>query len=170
MSIGGKKKILLISFIFCCCFIAVGYFFLIHNMIIKGNIKVEEPKWEVKFKNITTEQVTGSASNYKKPELLDYVINFYAYFKEPDDSIEYEITVKNSGNLNAKLTGILLALEDPKAIKYEVIGINNGYVLKKGNEKTFRIKLTYTGEVTDNNSNNTEYKYTKLILNWNQAV
>lgn len=166
MSIRGKKKILLFSLIFCCCFIAVGYFTLMHKMYIKGNIKIEEPKWEVKFKSIETEEITGSASNYRKPILTDYIINFFAYFKEPNDSIEYEVVVKNSGNLNAELSSISILDLNDDMIKYEIIGIKEGMVLKKGKSDTFKLKLTY---VNQNTEGKVLEKSMRLILNWKQA-
>lgn len=165
MSIKSKKKILLLSLIFCCCFIAVGYFVLMHRMYIKGNIKIEEPKWEVKFKNIKTVDMEGSASNYNKPMLSDYIINFFAYFKELNDSIEYEIDVKNSGNLNAELSSISVLDLNDDLIKYEIIGIKEGTILKKGKNKKFKLKLTY---VKQNTEGKTLEKSMRLILNWKQ--
>ena len=166
LSIKGKKNILLFSLIFCCCFIAGGYFTLMHKMLVKGNIKIEEPKWEVTFDSINTSGLIGEASNYRNPMLTDYVINFFAYFKEPNDSIEYEIVVENSGNLNAQLSSISLLGIDDKMLKYEVTGIREGIVLKKGKSKSFKLKITYTGENTEDKM---VEKDMRLILNWKQA-
>ena len=165
MSIKNKKKILLLSLIFCCCFIAVGYFVLMHKMYIQGNIKIEEPKWEVKFKSIQTVDMEGSATNYNKPMLSHYVINFFAYFKEVNDSIEYEIDVKNSGNLIAELSSITILDLNDDLIKCEIVGIREGTILKKGKTKKLKLKLTY---VKQNTEGKTLEKSMRLILNWKQ--
>lgn len=170
MSILKKKNLILLALVFCCCFIAVGYFVVVQAIIVKGNIKIEESRWEVKFKNVQTKTLNGSAENYRDPVLSDYVIDVYAKFKDPKDFVEYEITVRNDGNIDAELSKILFVPNDNQILEYKVNGLNEGMVLKKGKEKKFKLKITYVGNNTNQENNNGTSEYTmKLVLNWKQA-
>lgn len=170
MSILKKKNLILLALVFCCCFIAVGYFVVVQAIIVKGNIKIEESRWKVKFKDVQTKKLNGSAENYKDPTLSDYVINVYAKFKDPKDSAEYEIIVRNDGNIDAELSKIFFTPADSQVLEYKISGLNEGMVLKKGKEKKFKLKITYVGNNTNQENNGGTSEYTmKLVLNWKQA-
>lgn len=165
MSSNKKKNLLLLILVFCCCLLSVGYFTIINAAIVEGNIKLEPAVWDVNFKSIKTLNVIGKAQNYQKPRLTPKLIEFYAEFHEVGDTIEYEIDIKNSGNLDARLDSIHFLPGYSKYLDYKWEGVYEGMKLKAGKQMTTKLKLKYDKQ---NDSMAKEIKHVKLILNWEQ--
>ena len=56
----------------------------------------------------------------------------------------YNMQVSNKGNLDARLKDIIKVTSPNKEeIKYELIGINEGDILKAGTSQNFKIKISY---------------------------
>lgn len=165
MSFNKRKKLLLILIIFLCCFIAIGYFVLIHAMVIKGNVKIEHAKWNVKFESINTEKTLGEAYNYKSPKLNSYDIEFYAGFKEIGDTITYSVTIKNAGNLDARLTNTYFIPRDNPYLECSMKGLSVGDVLKRGESKNVKVTVKYNPkkQVLD-----TKFERVTLTFDWQQ--
>lgn len=133
---------------------------------IKGTATVESTKWDVAYTNISNAITTGTTEEVTHPEMTATKVGDYeVIFKNPGDSISYEITVKNSGGFDAEVTSVNIptprcigsgdnAINDAKnvcdnlsyTLKYKNSenSVTVGDKLnKKGEEKTLILTLKY---------------------------
>ena len=101
-------------------------------------------RWKVEFSSIVEGEKTGSATSRIKPYYIGTSVYFHVDFVAPGDSIVYNVQVSNLGNLDAKLEDIVYGANSyGNAIKYEIIGIEEGEKLKAGRSKNFKVKVSY---------------------------
>lgn len=101
-------------------------------------------KWKVLFTSIAEGEKTGNAKSAMYPYYTGTYASFYATFEAPGDSMVYDVQISNLGTLNSKLSSIIYITNPYKdAIKYEVIGINEGDTLKAGEVRNIKIKISY---------------------------
>ena len=166
MSTNKRKNLLMLALVFCCCLLSAGYFSLISKSVVEGRVKFEQGTWNVKFTDIKTNKALGNAINYENPKLSNYVVSFYALFKEVGDSISYDVEVTNAGNLDAKLSNISFISRMSDSVDFEYDGIEIGNILKPGESKKFRITVSYSRETGRIEKSDSQMK---LLLNWIQA-
>ncbi|MCI9084553.1 MAG: DUF11 domain-containing protein, partial [Bacilli bacterium] len=71
----------------------------------------------------------------------------------PGDSLEYDITVTNSGTLNAVLEKITVSDTNNPAIKFTTSGLTEGDALNAGDSKVLTVKVEYDNNVTSQPDN-----------------
>lgn len=103
---GREMKILVVAaLIISIVAIGIGFAAFSETLTINGNASVQTSSWKVKFSELGTATLTGTASEVTKPTLSDTTIGTYnATFKTPGDSVSYKIKVSNTGSYNAKIT------------------------------------------------------------------
>ena len=103
---GREMKILVVAaLIISIVAIGIGFAAFSQNLTINGNASVQTSSWKVKFSDLSSAKLTGTASEVTAPTLSDTTIETYnATFKTPGDSISYKIKVSNTGSYNAKIT------------------------------------------------------------------
>lgn len=103
---GREMKILVVAaLIISIVAIGIGFAAFSQNLTINGNASVQTSSWNVKFSELGSATLTGTAAEVTKPTLSDTTIGTYnATFKTPGDSISYKIKVSNTGSYNAKIT------------------------------------------------------------------
>ena len=103
---GREMKILVVAaLIISIVAIGIGFAAFSQNLTINGNASVQTSSWKVKFSELSSATLTGTAAEVTKPTLSDTTIETYnATFKTPGDSISYKIKVSNTGSYNAKIT------------------------------------------------------------------
>lgn len=103
---GREMKILVVAaLIISIVAIGIGFAAFSETLTINGNASVQTSSWKVKFSELGTATLTGSAAEVTKPTLSDTTIETYnATFKTPGDSVSYKIKVSNTGSYNAKIT------------------------------------------------------------------
>ena len=103
---GREMKILVVAaLIISIVAIGIGFAAFSQNLTINGNASVQTSSWKVKFIELGSATLTGTAAEVTKPTLSDTTIGTYnATFKTPGDSISYKIKVSNTGSYNAKIT------------------------------------------------------------------
>lgn len=103
---GKEMKILVVAaLIISIVAIGIGFAAFSENLTINGSASVQTSTWKVKFSELGTATLTGTASEVTKPTLSDTTIETYnATFKTPGDSVSYKIKVSNTGSYNAKIT------------------------------------------------------------------
>ena len=163
-----KKDILLVFLCLCLLLIGVGYSILTQRLVIHGSTKITG-KFDVRITSIEpTQNKTKKAIN-NHCEVVNYIsASFTADLTEPSDYIEYLVTIKNFGNLDADLKSTMLTLTETDYIKFETYGdaIDNP-VLLAGEETTIKIMVKFknTNYMPDNEHN---IASTTLILNYVQ--
>ena len=135
---------------------AAGYIVLSLKL---ENLTVVQPQYSVSFVNI--KKLTSIKGGIKEPvgelkiddtgKIVDMTVVMYA----PHDEIDYEITIKNQGNMEASIMDILtspdfndstiMSLYSPVTVSVSSMA---GRVLEAGEEATFKVSIFY------NSSNN----------------
>lgn len=167
----GQKNLLIGFLIAAILMMSVGYAALASQLEIGGISKISG-NFEVKFTSITEGVPTGDASNVTAPEVTDTTATFDIEFVSPGDSMTYEIVVKNTGNLVAKLDSItgLPAETENDPIKYTVTGVSEGDVLNPDQEVTVTVKAEYDRNITSQPTDEQLSKTLSVTLNYVQSV
>ena len=122
----------------------VGYAAFSSQLKITGTSNIDST-WSVKITSITPTDIIGEAKD--KPEITDYTdttATFGTSLKLPNDSITYNIVIENQGSLDAKLDTISKTDTNNSAISFETSGVEEGDLLRAGENVTMKVKVTYT--------------------------
>ena len=144
----------------------VGYAAFSSQLKITGTSNIDST-WSVKITSITPTDIIGEAKD--KPEITDYTdttATFGTSLKLPNDSITYNIVIENQGSLDAKLDTISKTDTNNSAISFETSGVEEGDLLRAGENVTMKVKVTYTPG--DSQPTNLESNL-KVELNYSQA-
>ncbi len=156
------------------CVMAVAYAAFATTLTVNGTASIES-EWGVEITDIQCEATAASGG-----EELDEVTksfeattaHFEFKFKQPGDTGTCTVTVKNTGNLEAKVESINSTAQDGEdgsigleegAIKYEVSGISNGELLGGSNTTTLTVKATFQDTETMPEEKNLTKKLTVTI-------
>ena len=148
MSKSKKRNIIIGSLCAIVLLMAVGSAAFQTVLNIEGTSNITS-SWDIKITNVTSKNIKGTASNNGDPTWENLSATFKTNLQAPGDSIEYDITVTNNGNLNAKLDKYKLTDTNNEAIKFTQTGLTNGDVLTAGSTKTFTVKVEYLSIVSE---------------------
>ena len=125
----------------------VGYAAFSTNLEIKGTSKVTS-NWDIEITNVTEGTPTGSAENTVKPSWDKLWASMEADLYDVGDSMEYDVTIENKGNIDAKLNDILTNVEkeNNEAVIITFSGYTKGEILKAGASKQVHVKIEYNPE------------------------
>lgn len=167
----GQKKVLIGLLIAAVLMMSVGYAALASQLEIDGVSKIAG-KFRVEFTNITEGVATGLAKNTTAAKAADTTATFDIEFVVPGDSMTYEITVKNTGTLTAKLDEIvgLPSETDTDPIKYTVTGVQVGDILDPNEEVVVTVKAEYDSNVQSQPSDDQLSKDLSVTLNYVQSL
>ena len=148
---------------------AAGYIVLSLKL---ENLTVVQPQYSVSFTNI--KKVTSIKGGLKEPvgdlkiDDTGKIIDMNLLLYSPHDEIDYEITIKNQGNMDASIMDILVSpdFNDPTIMNlYSPVTINvssmAGRVLEAGEEATFKVSVFYNS--SDNPNELTTKKITSKL-------
>ena len=144
----------------------VGYAAFSSQLKITGTSNIDST-WSVKITSITPTDIVGEAKD--KSEVTSYTdttATFGTSLKLPNDSITYNIVIENQGSLDAKLDTITKTDTNNSAISFETSGVEEGDLLRAGENVTMKVKVTYTPG--DSQPTNLESNL-KVELNYSQA-
>ena len=137
---------------------------------LASNNEQSQPRgkeWYVHFSSIKLAEQTGEAKETGKPHFSDLVADFYVSFAKAGDTIVYDLTIKNDGSLDARLSDIQLPEEMINGpIIYSVSGIDYNDVLKAGETANMQVTAKYKGGVTPGEVYN---KDMNILVNFVQA-
>ncbi len=136
-----RRKKLIIGFLaIAMVFMGVGYALLSENLDVVVTTE-SNGSWDVVIESITTKTVNGNAVS-KSVSHNDLTANFLVELYTLGDYIEYEVKVKNNGNIPAQLTAITPSVPDTGG----VIGFTNDAVLNEiiapGSYKIITVKIS----------------------------
>ena len=143
-----KKKMVITTLVCFLVFIAVGYALL--TQAIKVGIEgTLNGVWDVYISDIKLKNSTGRAQEVNPAYVSNKVnANFEVDLYMPGDSVEYEVTVKNDGNIDATLRTIATnATNTNEDIRFTHT-IKQGEVLKKESETKFTFKIVFDERAT----------------------
>ena len=143
-----KKKMVITTLVCVLVFIAVGYALL--TQAIKVGVEgTLNGVWDVYISDIKLKNSTGRAQELNPAYVSNKVnANFEVDLYMPGDSVEYEVTVKNDGNIDATLRTITTnATNTNEDIRFTHT-IKQGEVLKKESETKFTFKIVFDERAT----------------------
>ena len=141
-----KNKIVIIM----CCLIfvmVIGYAAFSTNLNINGTANIAST-WKVEFTNIEEVSKSSGVTVNTAPTASGTMATFDVAFTSPGDSIEYDITIKNNGTLDAVIDSIKTTNTGSDAIKFEVSGVTEGDTLAKQATTKVKVKISYDSSVT----------------------
>ena len=120
----------------------VGYAAFQSQLKITGTSNITS-NWSVKITDIQSKVVSGTPSNISEPTHTDTTATFKTKLVLPNDTMQYDITVSNEGDIDAKLDKITVPESNNPAIGFEVTGIREGALLKAGNTALLTVIVKY---------------------------
>ncbi len=125
----------------------VGYAAFATQLNINGTTSITS-NWDIKITNITSKGIVGDATDEESQVVDDLTASFKVNLVSPGDSIMYDITVKNNGNINAELEKININKQTSSAINITYEGIEAGEILNSSDSITFTVKVEYNPNIT----------------------
>lgn len=185
-----KKTIVMITLAFAILIMTVGYAALKQELFISGTSSIDS-RWKIEIIDITESDIVGDASSKENPTYTATTANFKVSLINPTDSITYNVKIKNTGTIDAKIESLNISnVEENDAITYEAslvksdgstvqlmteniknntnIANTKDTVLEANKEQTIKVKVSfktgYIGQPTDTNNS------IKLVVNYIQKV
>ena len=143
-----KKKMVITTLVCVLVFIAVGYALL--TQAIKVGVEgTLNGVWDVYISDIKLKNSTGRAQEVNPASVSNKVnANFEVDLYMPGDSVEYEVTVKNDGNIDATLRTVTTNATNTNEDIIFTHTIKQGEVLKKESETKFTFKIVFDERAT----------------------
>ncbi len=133
---------------------AVGYAAFQSQLKITGTSNIGS-NFLVRITGIQSNVQSGSASNAIEPSYTDTTATFKTNLVSPGDSMKYDITVANEGNIDAVLNSIKVSNSNNEAITFETSGIEEGDELKASETDILTVIVTYNPSITSQPENTT---------------
>ena len=143
----------------------VGYAAFQSQLKISGTSNITS-NWSVKITDIQSKVINGTPTNAQAPTHTDTTATFSTTLTSPGDTMQYDVTVLNEGDIDAKLDKITIPESTNPAIGFEVKGIEEGSLLRSKETALLTVIVKYNN-VTEQPSNLTADL--KVTLDYSQA-
>ncbi len=143
----------------------VGYAAFSSQLRINGTSNITS-NWSVKITDIQSKVVNGTPANASDPTHTDTTATFRTTLTSPGDTMQYDVTVLNEGDIDAKLDKITVPESTNPAIGFEVSGIEEGSLLEAKQTALLTVTVKYN-DVTEQPSNLTADL--EVTLDYSQA-
>ena len=120
----------------------VGYAAFSSQLKISGTSNITS-NWSVKITNIESKVVSGAPTDAQKPSYTDTTATFKTRLTSPGDTMQYDVTVSNEGDIDAKLDKITVPESNNPAIGFEVSGIEEGSLLEAKQTAILTVTVKY---------------------------
>ena len=131
---------------------AAGYAAFRSQLTINGTSNITSD-WKVLITDIQSNVLSGAATDTKTPTHTETTATFKTNLVSPGDSMQYDITVENRGDIDAVLESIDVKTSENEAILFETSGIKRGDKLLPEESDVLTVVVTYNPEVTDQPEN-----------------
>ena len=131
---------------------AAGYAAFSSRLTINGTSNISS-EWKVLITDIQSSVLAGEATDAEEPSHTEATATFKTNLVSPGDSMQYDITVENRGDIDAVLESIDVNTSDNEAILFETTGIKRGDKLLPDESDILTVIVTYNPEITDQPSN-----------------
>jgi hypothetical protein len=147
-----KKNLFIILLFALVVVMGVGYAALSQQLAINGTANISA-SWDVKITNITTKSLVGAIVEAGYPTHSVTDASFDVNLEYPSASATFDITVENTGTIDAVLdsiTGVTEANANiPLYISYATTGISEGSSLNAGaGPQTLTVTVTWDAAET----------------------
>ena len=147
---------------------AAGYAAFRTQLNINGTSNITS-EWKVLITNIQSQIVNGTPEDEAgSPSHTNTTANFSTKLYSPGDRMQYTVTVENGGSIDAVLKTIETTDSNNNAILFEIDRIEEGEVLKAGEETSFTVDVAYNSSTTEQPENLTSDL--EVTLNYEQAT
>ena len=143
----------------------VGYAAFSSQLKISGTSNITS-NWSVKITDIQSKVVNGTPTNASEPTHTDTTATFRTTLTSPGDTMQYDVTVSNEGDIDAKLDKITVPESTNPAIGFEVKGIEEGSLLEAKQTAILTVIVKYN-DVTEQPSDLTADL--EVTLDYSQA-
>ena len=130
----------------------VGYAAFSSQLKISGTSNIAS-NFLVKITDIQSTVQSGQASDAQAPTHTDTTATFKTNLVLPGDSMKYDITVENQGNIDAVLESIEVNDGNNPAITFQTSGIENGDELQVSQSDILTVIVSYDSSVTSQPEN-----------------
>ena len=120
----------------------VGYAAFQSQLKISGTSNITS-NWSVKITDIQSKVVNGTPTNASEPTHDDTTATFRTRLTSPGDTMQYDVTVLNEGDIDAKLDKITIPESTNPAIGFEVSGIEEGSLLRSKETAILTVTVKY---------------------------
>ena len=131
---------------------AAGYAAFRTQLTINGTSNITSD-WKVLITDIQSKTLAGAATDAEIPSHTETTATFKTSLVSPGDSMQYDITVENRGDIDAVLESIDVKTSENEAILFETSGIKRGDKLLPEESDVLTVVVTYNPEVTDQPEN-----------------
>ena len=131
---------------------AAGYAAFSSRLTINGTSNISS-EWKVLITDIQSSVLAGEATDAEAPTHTDTTATFKTNLVSPGDSMKYDITVENQGNIDAVLESIEINDGNNPAITFQTSGIENGDELQVSQSDVLTVIVSYDSNVTSQPEN-----------------
>ena len=142
-----KNNIIIISLLAVVLLMAVGYAAFSSVLNISGTGSITS-SWNIRITNVEVSNIVGDASDGEGTTYQDLTATINSKLVSPGDSITYDVTIRNDGNIDAVLTDINLTESTNPAISFSTSNLTEGTELGSGEEAILKVTVTYNNSVT----------------------
>ena len=129
-----------------------GYAAFRSQLTINGTSNITSD-WKVLITDIQSKTLSGTATDAETPSHTETTATFKTNLVSPGDSMQYDITVENQGDIDAVLESIDVNTSENEAILFETSGIKRGDKLLPEESDVLTVVVTYNPEVTNQPEN-----------------
>ena len=131
---------------------AAGYAAFRTQLTINGTSNITSD-WKVLITDIQSNVLSGAATDAEAPSHTETTATFKTNLVSPGDSMQYDITVENRGDIDAVLESIDVNTGENEAILFETSGIKRGDKLGPDESDILTVTVTYNPEITNQPEN-----------------
>ncbi|MBS7020938.1 MAG: hypothetical protein KH135_03600 [Firmicutes bacterium] len=139
----NQRNYVIVALVCAIMIMAVGYAALAQTLTINGTAAISST-WNVAITGISEGTPTGTATNKTPAAYTGTSATFDVDLKSPGDKMVFDITVSNTGTLDAELTGLTVtpATTATSGIYYKVTGVTvNTTTLAAGATNTVTVEV-----------------------------
>jgi conserved repeat protein len=146
---------------------SVGYAAFATTLTVGGTSTITN-NWNVAITDITVTDTQGNAKSTTATYTAT-TATFAVDLQSPGDRIEYTVTVRNGGTVDATLEQLVPVITgETAAISYTIDGPTAGSILKSGEEVTLKISAEYDASFTGTVSTDANSKTLTVTLDYVQ--
>ena len=173
---GSKKNILIGGLLIAIVAMSIGYAALAQQLTLTAKASVGDASWDVGFTNITLDSTkTAGATEVTAPAATGTAASFDVKLGYPGAKATYNVTIKNSGTIDAVLKSITGVTEAnalaPADIQYTVTGVAANDALNAGATSTAVVTVEWVKSATSQTvPTGTTAKTATIYLDYEQAA